>query len=315
MLTVRSLIRLSFGRAGRAFAFLLSLGLVSGCGAIKGMAVNSVADMLSSGGGSTVTADDDIELVRDAIPTFLKLHEILLESSPKNQGLLVATCSGFTQYAYAFIQTDAIVAGQEKFEEVTELNRRALNMYLRARGYCLRALELRFKNAAAALAKEPAALLNQAKKKDVPLLYWTAASWGSAISLGVDRPDLVIDLPTVRAFAERALALDDTWSNGAIHEMMISLESLPEAIGGSVERARKHFARAVEIQKGELPGPYVALALGVSVAANDEAEFRKHIDAALAIDPKKQPAVQLVTLITQRRAKALLEQIDTIFVK
>ena len=97
--------------------------------------------------------------------------------------------------------------------------------------------------------------------------------------------------------------------------MMISLESLPEAIGGSVERARKHFARAVDIQKGEQPGPYVALALGVSVAANDEAEFRKMIDAALAIDPKKNESTQLVTLITQRRAKALLDQVDTIFVK
>ena len=228
---------------------------------------------------------------------------------------MLATCSGFTQYAYAFIQTDAIVLGQAKYEEVTELNRRALNMYLRARGYCLRALELRFKGAAQALAKDPASLLAKAKKSDVPLLYWTAASWGSAISLGVDRPDLVIDLPTVRLLAERALVLDDAWSGGAIHEMMISLESLPEAIGGSVERARKHFARAVEIQKGEQPGPYVALALGVSVAANDEAEFRKMIDAALAIDPKKNPSTQLVTLITQRRAKALLDQVDTIFVK
>jgi predicted anti-sigma-YlaC factor YlaD len=64
-----------------------------------------------------------------------------------------------------------------------------------------------------------------------------------------------------------------------------------------------------------MPTPYVTLALGVSVAANDEAEFRKMIDAALAIDPKKKPSVQLVTLITQRRAKALLEQVDTIFVK
>jgi predicted anti-sigma-YlaC factor YlaD len=306
---------LSIGRAGAAAALCLSLGAITGCGAIKGMALNTVADTLSSGGGDTFTRDDDIELVRDATAFALKLNETLLESVPKNKGLLLGTCSGFTQYAYAFIQTDAIVLGQEKFEEVTALNQRALNMYLRARGYCLRALELRFKGAAQALARDPATILAKAKKSDVPLLYWTAASWGSAIALGVDRPDLVIDLPTVRTLAERALALDEGWSNGAIHEMMISLESLPEAIGGSVERARKHFARAVEIQKGELPGPYVALALGVSVGANDEAEFRKMIDAALAIDPKKQPSVQLVTLITQRRAKALLAQVDTIFVK
>jgi predicted anti-sigma-YlaC factor YlaD len=97
--------------------------------------------------------------------------------------------------------------------------------------------------------------------------------------------------------------------------MMISLESLPEAIGGSAERARKHFARAVEIQKGQSPGPFVALASGVSVSAQDEAEFKKLLNEALAIDPKKRPSVQLVTLITQRRARALLDQIGSLFVK
>ena len=132
--------------------------------------------------------------------------------------------------------------------------------------------------------------LKRAKQADVELLYWTAASWGSAISLGVDKPELVIDLPTVRALAERALALDAAWSNGAIHEMMISLDSLPEAIGGSPDRAREHFKRAVEIQKGRTPGPYVALALGVSVPTQNVEEFRKLLDAALAIDPKANPS-------------------------
>jgi hypothetical protein len=293
----------------------MAVASLAGCGAIKGMAVNSVADMLSSGGGDSFTRDDDPELIRMASAFGLKLNETLLESVPKNRDLLVATCGGFTQYAYAFIQTDAVVLGQEEYQEVTALNARALNMYLRAKTYCHRAMELRFKGAIQALAKDPAPILKKAKREDVPLLYWTAASWGAAISLGVDRPDLVVDLPTVRLLAERALALDESWNQGAIHEMMISLESLPEAIGGSPERARKHFARAVEIQKGQSPGPYVALASGVSVSAQDEAEFKKLITQALAIDPKANPSVQLVTLITQRRAKALLEQTSSLFVK
>jgi hypothetical protein len=149
----------------------------------------------------------------------------------------------------------------------------------------------------------------------VDLLYWTAAAWGSAISLGVDKPDLVIDLPTVRALAERALALDEIWSNGAIHEMMISLDSLPEAIGGSAARAREHFTRAVEIQQGKSPVPYVALALGVSVPTQNVEEFKKLLGEALAIDPKANASIQLVTLITQRRARALMDQIDLLFVK
>ena len=40
---------------------------LSGCGAIKGMAINSVADTLAKGTGDTFTRDDDVELIRDAI--------------------------------------------------------------------------------------------------------------------------------------------------------------------------------------------------------------------------------------------------------
>ena len=145
----------------------------------------------------------------------------------------------------------------------------------------------------------------------MPLLYWTAASWGSAISLGLDRPELAVDLPTVRALADRALALDETWSKGALHELMITLDSLPEALGGNPERARASISRrAVELQKGLSPGPYVALATGVAVPAQDRAEFERLLKEALAIDPEKDPSNRLVTLVTQRRARALLDQID-----
>jgi hypothetical protein len=91
--------------------------------------------------------------------------------------------------------------------------------------------------------KDPAGALKRAEKKDVPLLYWTAASLGAAVSLGLDQPELVVDLPTVRALAERAIALDETWSKGALHELRITIDSLPAALGGSPEKAKEHFER------------------------------------------------------------------------
>jgi TRAP transporter TatT component family protein len=84
---------------------------LSACGSIKGMAINNVADTLAKGTGDTFTRDNDPELIRDASAFALKLYEALLESVPKNKDLLIATCGGFTQYGYAFVQTDAIVLG------------------------------------------------------------------------------------------------------------------------------------------------------------------------------------------------------------
>jgi hypothetical protein len=157
--------------------------------------------------------------------------------------------------------------------------------------------------------------LSRAERKDVEMLYWTAASWGAAISLGLDQPELAVDFPVVRALTDRALALDETWSKGALHELMISLDSLPEALGGDPKRARQHFDRAVALQKGQAPGPYVALVTGVSVPERNRAEFESLLKQAIAVDPNADPSVRLATLITQRRARALLDQVDTRFVQ
>ena len=274
-----------------------------------------VASTLASS-GDVFTRDDDPELVGAAIPFGLKLYESLLDSAPKNRDLLLATCSNFTQYGVAYVETEAAVLGEaQHHDEVAHLNARALKLYLRAKGYCMRAMELRFPGVGQRLLTDPVPALAKAEKKDVPLLYWTAASWGSAIALGIDRPDIAIDMPVVRALADRAIALDETWSKGALHEMFISLDSLPEALGGSPEKARQQFNRAVELQKGQYPGPYVALATGVSVPAQNRDEFEKLLQTALAIDPEKDPSMRLVTLVQQRRARALLDHIDTMFTR
>jgi predicted anti-sigma-YlaC factor YlaD len=299
----------------RLTALTCVIAPLPGCAIVQRKAVGMVASTLASS-GDVFTRDDDLELVGDAIPFGLKLYESLLDSAPKNKDLLIATCSNFTQYGVAYLETEAMVLGEaEHHVEVAHLNERALKLYLRAKGYCLRAMEVRFPGIGPKLQTDTAAALAKAEKKDVPLLYWTAASWGSAIGLGLDRPELLIDMPVVRALAERALALDETWSKGALHEMFVSLDSLPEALGGSPTRAREHFAKAVELQHGQSPGPYVALATGVAVPAQDRAEFEKLLQTALVIDPEKDLSVRLVTLVQQRRARALLDHIDTMFTK
>jgi predicted anti-sigma-YlaC factor YlaD len=278
------------------------------------MAVKTVANTLSES-GDVFARDEDPDLVREALPFALKLYESLLDSVPNHAPLLVATCSGFTQYAYAFIETDAVVLGDERHEEAQALRDRALKLYLRARGYCLRAMEVRWRGIGGRLLADPVPALARAERKDVEMLYWTAASWGAAISLGLDRPDLAVDFPVVRALADRALALDEAWNAGALHELMISLDSLPEALGGDPKRARQHFDRAVALQKGQAPGPYVALATGVTVPERNRGEFESLLKQALAVDPNADPSRRLATLITHRRARALLDQVDARFVQ
>jgi tetratricopeptide (TPR) repeat protein len=304
------------GRAlGRTVLVVGLSSVLSGCGLIKGIAINNVASMLSES-GTSVTSDNDPDLIEAAIPTTLKVYEGLLESIPKNTDLLMATCRLSTQYAYAFLQDKADRLGeQDHHDEVVELRDRALKMYLRGKGYCVRGLEETLHGITAQLAKDPDAAVKRLKdKKNVELVYWTAAAWGGAISLGRDKPDIIVDFPAMRALAERTLVLDDTWNKGAPHELMITLDSLPAALGGDPAKAREEFKRAVALQHNLSPGPYVALALGVSQPAQDKKEFVDLLNQALAIDPAKDPDNQLVTLVEQRLARALLTQLDTRFV-
>src|SRR5690349_19493754 len=237
---------------GRSAALAVIVAVLSACSMIKTAAIKNVADTLAAP-GDTITSDNDPELVRRAVPFALKFDEALLASVPRYEPLLLAACSAYTSYSYAFVETDAdLLREEEHHDEVKALRDEAVTLYLRAKGYCLRAMDVRFRGLSKALAADPVAALQRVtKKEDVPLLYWTAASWGSAMALRKD-PDLVIDFPVVRALAERALALDETWSDGALHTLMLTLDAQGEALGGSEAGARRHFARAVEIQHGLL---------------------------------------------------------------
>jgi TRAP transporter TatT component family protein len=60
--------------------------------------------------------------------------------------------------------------------------------------------------------------------KEVPSLYWTAASWGEAITLSKDNPDLIADQPIVEALIDRAYKLDPDFEAGAIDGFLVAYE-------------------------------------------------------------------------------------------
>ena len=300
------------GRAWAAtVAVVAAAVLLSGC-TLRKLAVRQLAGALAAS-GSTWSADDDPELVGEALPFALKTHESLLAELPEDHSLLVATCRGFASYAAGWVEAEAERLEPESYAAAQRTRARALALHLRARGYCLRALELRAPGSAAALRERPESALGWAAAADVELLYWTGAAWGSAISLGLDRPELVADLPSVRALFGRALELAPDWDRGAVHEAMISIESVSEMLGGSAERAREHFERAVELSRGGRAGPFVTYARGVLVAQQDRGGFRAALEKALAVAVDAEPADRLANLLAQERARRLLARADELF--
>ncbi len=290
-----------------------AVALNNGC-AVKRFAVNRVGDALASG-GTAYSSDDDPELVREAAPFSLKLMESLLAESPQHRGLLLATTSGFTQYGYAFVQEDADEMEVTNVAAATALRVRARKLYLRARGYGLRGLEVNHRGFNAALRADPKAAVRMARKRDVPLLYWTAAAWGAAISVSKDTPDIVADLPKVEALIDRALELDEKFDHGAIHTLLIGYEMARPGVkpDKAALRAKQHFQRAVELSGGHLASPLVAYAEAVCVQKQQRAEFERLLKQALAIDADQKAEWRLTNLVMQRRARWLLSREDELF--
>jgi predicted anti-sigma-YlaC factor YlaD len=289
------------------------LALNSAC-AIKHIAVNQLGNALAAG-GTTFSADDDPDLIRAATPFSLKLMESLLAESPNHRGLLLATTSGFTQYGYAFVQEDADELEGKDLAGSTALRVRARKLYWRAHYYGLRGLEVSHPGFGKALQADAKKAVKVATSTDVPLLYWTAAAWGAAISTAKDQPEIVADVPKVEALIDRALALDEKFDNGAIHVFLISYEmarpgAKPEE---AAARAKQHFDRAMELSGGKLAAPLVTYAEQVCIQKQQRAEFENLLKKALAIDVDQAPDWRLENLVMQRRARWLLSKTDDLF--
>jgi predicted anti-sigma-YlaC factor YlaD len=286
--------------------------LASGGCSLRSMAVNAIVPTLAN--PDVYLSEEDPELVREALPFLLKTIESILDAEPKQEQALVFACSGFTLYGNAFLYVDTQIAdSQGDYERSAELGSRTWRIFVRARDYCLGSLELKYAGITDGLRQDPMSALEETTAEDVEVLYLLSAAWGLAISNALDQPKLVADLPAVRALLVRALELDEDYDEGALHAALITLEALPPELGGSPERARAHFERAVELSHGLDAGPYVTFAAGVSVPEENRAEFQELLAKALAVDPNEDTSRRLLNLVSQRRARSLLDQIDDLF--
>jgi predicted anti-sigma-YlaC factor YlaD len=271
----------------------------NGC-SLRNLAADRLGDALA-GGGDVFASDDDPQLVGDALPFTLKLMESVLAERPRHRQLLLAAARGFTQYAYGWV-------AEPRQDE------RARRLYVRARNYGLRAFEVERPGFTQALRADPEAAVARLTRDDVPLLYWTASAWALAISLSKSDPEAVADLPIAGAMADRALALDESWGDGAIHSFLIAYEpNRPNGTGDGFARSRAHFERAVALSHGGAASPYVAFAEVVSVPAQNRSEFESMLRSALAVNVDARPEWRVENALAQRRAAWLLAHSGDLF--
>jgi predicted anti-sigma-YlaC factor YlaD len=303
-------------RCCRLLLALLLPGLLCAC-SIKRYAVDRLGDALASE-QSTYASDADIDLVGEALPFSLKLVESLLAESPDHRGLLITASQGFTLYSYGYVHFAAERLAQDDLIRARALGARAKKLYLRAHRYAMRGLELSYAGFERALHAQPAQAVQRigrdADGRNVPLLYWAAASLGLAVS--ADRQDaaLLARLAEVDALIGRALALDESWNAGALHEFALSFLAARPGVTDQAGMER-HFARAQELAAGKRANVYVCGAEALAVRRQDRAQFEQLLGQALAVELEADPGNRLANALAQRRARWLLSRADDLFLE
>jgi predicted anti-sigma-YlaC factor YlaD len=289
--------------------------------------------MLSSAGDGIATvylSEDDPDLVRESLPTNMKLIELLIQKSPNNPTLLTSACQAFTVYAYAFVLRDAEIAMDEDFAAARRLTSRAKKLLRRARDYGIAALEAVHPGFEEAYFLDQRSALQKATAEDLSALYWTAAAWGLYISASKDNPAAIIELPNIGYFLERALELDEDYDNGSLHDLMFTytlsrpdggsaapiqskLFSLDAKVTDAKGIAKKHFDRAMELSGGSRASLYVSYAESVSVLNQNRGEFLEMLEKAEGVDVNGIPNQRLANIIAQERAGWLKNRVDELF--
>lgn len=258
-------------------------------------------------------SDNDPELVEAAIPFGLKTMESVLDKKPEHRGLLTSLTSGFTSYSYGFVQQQAFMLQDEDPQRAEELMGRSRKLYLRARGYGFRALNLTVENFEGRLRASDQTVLEDLEPEHVPLLYWTAAAWALAVAAGELDPEEIADFPLVDIMVQRAVTLDADWNRGALYDFLIQLEGARP--GADLDRADEYFARAVELSDGRRAGTFVGYAEVVCVQRQDGVSFVSNLRRALAVDVDALPEERLNNILMKARARVLLERSADLFLE
>lgn len=258
--------------------------MAAGCSSLGRVAGNTLE--------SAILNQDDPELVESGLPAYLLLLDGLISQRPDNTALISAGAQTFALYGSRFASTE-----------------RAVTLTAKARRYGERAI---------CLAHEPAcrwkdadytrfvAELEGVDKKAIGPLYSYAVSWLSNLDATSEDWTAVAELPWVEAALERALALDETYENGALHGYLGILNSLrPPALGGKPDVARAHFERAIELSGGRDLSIKVEYARRYARLVFDQ-ELHDRLLTEVLNAPVDAPLYTLFNVLAKQEAQTLL---------
>ena len=188
------------------FGLSLALFLLVGIGACtsRQLAVRTVTDIINEG-LTAYESDNDLNLLKSALPSHIKLLETLLANDPQNQKLLILLSRSYASYAFIFYEGQVEAARFRPNPDAThralmkELSASASGYYAKGIEYALRAMEIRHPDCRKQLGRIASAgsFIQSMGKHDLPALFWYGFNLSAVINLNRDSMSSLAKAPQV----------------------------------------------------------------------------------------------------------------------
>jgi len=243
----------------------------------------------------------DLELLQDGAPSLLLILDGLIAGDPDNKRSLMAATKAYGAYASALYEDGKI--------------ERAVNMSIKARDYGINLIKqmsgLENLNDLS-LAEIEQALASTSSAK-AGYLFWGAYGWATWIQYQDGAPAAMADLPIVELIMLRVVELDELYYYGGAHIFLGSYYgSRPQMYGGKPDSSRKHFERALEINKRSFLLTQVAYAQTYARLVFDRELYLKLLTEVIE-QPLVDSDMASSNKLAQVKAEKLINQVDEFF--
>jgi len=271
--------------------------LVSGCGTVISSVSADMADSLST----AILNQDDPQLVRDALPSYLLLLDSLVSSDPENPDTLGAAAKLYAAYG-ATLVSDAD---------------RARSLTTRAREYGTRAL-CAADNSACELQgiqfDAYASIINSVDEDAVEALHTYSLATLAWIRTHADDYKALAALPRVEVALQRVMQLEPNGDLAPSTCMYLGvLNTLrPASLGGQPELGREWFERGIALSAGRDLAIKVEYARSYARLLYDRELHDRLLNEVLAAEVEQQDLV-LSNQLARAQAIELLQSADEYF--
>lgn len=279
-----------------AIGLFATAWLTGGCATLVSNAASNFGNNLTG----AILNQDDPELVRAGMPSYILLLDSFLEGSPDNPALLSAAASMYASYGAVFADDPS----------------RASRLTARAREYGLRAI---CESYAAACGwrempyEEFVGSLAGVSGKEADLLF--AYGFATLAYLRAHSSDWnsLAELPQAEALLNHYLQISGDSAEAAAYTYLgIILTLRPPALGGKPEEARRHFEQAIALTGGKDLSVKVEYAKGYAKMLYERDLHDRLLHEVLAASPHAD-GYTLTNVLAQEEALQMLAEAEDYF--